>query len=223
MEALKKVAGCMVLLVACQGADYQTPGTDGVAVSTLRFQGSVRSNGLVAQIETTLYDSELRTLSGGDSLVLSAPDGASRTLEASGFSYVAQIATPSTTVTLELVRRDGSRHPSKLELPPGFMITGPSATSRSAPMVSTWPADPSFAVSVAVSAVPTTCTLGWTRRYPVDPGTFTLQAADFANVLGTCTVTVSVRRESTAGVTGELGVTALGLLQVRTIVLETQP
>lgn len=226
MEPLRTVAGLAVVACACacEGADASTvAGTDGVPATALRFQGAVRSNGVVAQIQTTMYDSELRTLSGGDSLVLSAPDGASRVLEASESSYVAQITTPSTTLTLELVRRDGSRHPGKLDLPPAFAITGPSATSRSAPMVFTWPAEPSLAVSVVMAGVPSTCTPGGTRRYLADPGTVTVQAADFANVPGACTLTVSVARESLAVVTGELAVSALGLSQVRTVIVETQP
>lgn len=225
MKRVAMVAGCMVL-AACQGSDYQAPGTDGLAPSALRLNGLARSNGNVAQIEVTIYDTDWHVLSGGDSLVVSAADGASRTLEAAyspDYAYYAQLATPSPLLTLELVRRDGSRHPTTFSLPPSFVVTGPSATSRSAPMVATWPAEPSAPITVAMSAVPKTCTGGWTRTYPVDPGSVTLQAADFATVTGTCTVSLEVTREIPAAATGELSVGSFRLQQIRTLVLETQP
>jgi len=234
VDSLRKrvamIAGCTLLLGACQGPDYQAPpGTDGVAPLDLRVQGVVRSNGQVAQIEATLVDTAYRSLTGGDSLVLSAPDGASRVLESSAASdyvtsYVAQITTPSPTLTLELVRRDGSRHPTTFTLPPGFTITAPSATSRSTPMMATWEPDPSSPVTVSVATSPPTCSVaGRGGSYASDPGSVTLQPADFANVAGKCTVTISVGREIKATPNGKLGVGTVRLAQIRTLVLETQP
>ncbi|HEX7600581.1 MAG TPA: hypothetical protein VF316_03205 [Polyangiaceae bacterium] len=217
------VAGTTLLLAACQGPDYQVPGTDGLAPSAVQIQGCVRSNGQVAQIEATLYDTEAHALSGGDSLVFRAPEGASQPLEASGTAYYAQLTTPSTSLVLELVRKDGSRHASTFNLPPPFVITGPAVTSRRVPMLSTWDAEPKGPATVELSADPPTCTAGWTRTYPSDPGSVTLQGADFQNVAGTCTVSLRVTREAQATPNGELGIGNVRLLQIRTLVLETQP
>jgi len=223
MKRGAKVAACTLLLAACQGPDDQVPGTDGLAPSAIQLQGYVRSNGQVAQIEATIYDTEAHVLSGGDALVFRAPDGTSQPLEASGTAYYAQLTTPSTSLVLELVRQDGSRHASTFQLAPPFVITGPAVTSRSIPLLSTWNAEPESPATVEMSADPPTCTAGWTRTYPSDPGSVTLQAADFENVAGTCIVSVRVSRETKAVPNGELGIGNVRLLQIRTLVLETQP
>ena len=195
------------------------------------------TTGVTIAVHIGTYESATYAkLIGGDHLVLTLADGTTAPLsesqEGSGSSTAtyyknSSIAQPEGVLKVDLLRANGDNATDNLvQLPPGFVLSGPTTTaSRRSPVTLQWTTKSSQEMEITAKG---DCIFDTTKKIIGDPGSYTFNAGDLQSLSGkekdTCAVTFTVTRtnKTSSGFSAKFGHESRAEgVQIRTLVIQT--